>query len=218
MPRRNRWQLSERPAAPEPERRALEVVSDVAHAVARADDPGEAFQFALDRVSPAVGANVAAVFLLEGISELMRVVAAHAWPERWRPWLGEMQVRIGFGPAGEAAAERRLIEVPDVFADPDLEDWQEVAHEIGFRAIVSLPLEAGASVLGAASFYFATPGPRTAAEKALLRAVADLMAVIAERDALRTALRRAEAALEDERPGQAVRFGGTADDRDATAE
>lgn len=218
MPRRNRWQLPEREAVPEPERNALQVVSDVAHAVARADDPGEAFQFALDRVSPAVGATVSAVFLLDGVSELMQVVAAHAWPERWRPWLGEMRVRVGFGPAGEAAAERRLIEVPDVFADPDLEDWQEVANEIGFRALVSLPLEAGASIIGAASFYFATPGTRTAAEKALLRTVADLLAVIAERDALRTALRRAEAALEDERPGGPVRFDGEAGDTEATAE
>lgn len=206
MPRRKRWQLPDAPPAVAEERQDLELVSAVARAAARADDAAEAFQFALDRVSPAIGASVAAAFLLDPLSELMHVAAAHAWPARWRPWLGEMRVRLGFGPAGEAAAERRLIEVPDVFADPDLEDWQEVANEIGFRAIVSLPLEAGGAVIGAASFYFAAPGTRSAADKALLRTVADLMAVIAERDALRSALRRAEAALEDERPGPVPRF------------
>ena len=218
MPRRKRWQLPDPPAPPETERRALEVVSDVAHAVARADDPAEAFQFALDRVSPAVGANLAAVFILEGVSELMHVAAAHAWPERWRPWLGEMRVRLGFGPSGEAASERRMIEVPDVFADPDLEDWQEVANEIGFRALVAVPLEAGGTVIGAATFYFALPGGQTAGEKALLRTVADLMALIAERHALRTQLRRVEAALEDERPGQGVRLLDEAGDSAAPLE
>ena len=43
----------------------------------------------------------------------------------------------GFGPSGEAASDRRIIQVPDVFADPSLEDWQEVASELGFKALVA---------------------------------------------------------------------------------
>ena len=58
-------------------------------------------------------------------------------------FLGQMRVRLGFGPSGEAASERRTIEVLDVFADPSLEDWQEVATELGFRSFVALPLQAG---------------------------------------------------------------------------
>ena len=73
----------------------------------------------------------------------MRFGAAHNWPQRFRPWLGETRVRLGFGPSGEAASERRTIEVPDVFADSDLEDWQEVAAELGFRALIALPLQTG---------------------------------------------------------------------------
>ena len=69
-----------------------------------------------------------------------------------------MRVRLGFGPSGEAAAERRVIEVPDVMADPSLEDWAEVAHELGFRAIVALPLQTGDGVLGAVTFYFEARG------------------------------------------------------------
>ena len=49
------------------------------------------------------------------------------------------------------------------------------------------------------AFYFALPGTPTPATRALLRAAADLMAAMAEREHLRTRLRRAEAALEEQR-------------------
>lgn len=199
--RRRRWQVPDPPAVSAPDSGSdLEVVSELAHAVSRASDPAEAFQYALDRTCPAVGATLGAVFVVDGVSELMQLAAAHAWPDRWRPWLGEMRVRLGFGPSGEAASERRMIEVHDVFADPNLEDWQEVAGELGFRALVAVPLEASTGVVGTATYYFATPGAAPANAKALMRTAADLMAVIAELDALRTRVRRAEAALEDERP------------------
>ncbi len=198
MPARRRriWRVPEPVPVPVPEDADVALLRDLAHALLRAERADEAFQFALDRTCPAVGASLGSVFTLDGSSELMRLVAAHAWPDRWRPWLGEMRVRVGFGPSGEAVSERRVIEVPDVLGDPGLDDWREVAGELGFRALVALPLQAASGVLGAVTFYFAqpgTPGPRV---RALLRAAADLMAAMAEKAALQDRLRRAEAALD----------------------
>jgi signal transduction histidine kinase len=170
-------------------------VREVAHAFLHADRPEEVFQFALDRVSPLVGATFASVYLVDGASELMHLVASYNWPERYRPWLGEMRVRLGFGPSGEAAAERRVIEVPDVFSDTDLEDWQEVAGELGFKSLVALPLQTGNRVLGTVTFYFATSGAYTPETRGLLRIVADQMAATAEKAALIDQLRRANNAL-----------------------
>jgi signal transduction histidine kinase len=177
--------------------RELMAVREVAHAFLHADRPSEVFQFALERVSPLVGATFASVYLVDGASELMVLVAAYNWPERFRPWLGQMRVRLGFGPSGEAAAERRVIEVPDVFADPDLEDWQEVAGELGFRSLVALPLQGGNRVLGALTFYFAEAGAHTVETRGLLRIVADQMAATAEKSALIDELRRANNALRE---------------------
>jgi signal transduction histidine kinase len=125
----------------------------------------------------------------------MRLAAVHNWPARFSPFLGEMRVRLGFGPSGEAAAERRVIEVPDVFADSSLEDWAEVANELGFRAIVALPLQTGEGVLGAVAFYFANAGAISAETRSLLRMVADQMAATAQKARLIEDLRRANAAL-----------------------
>jgi signal transduction histidine kinase len=172
-------------------------VREIVHAFLTADQPEEVFQFALERVSPLVGATFASVYLVDGASELMRLGAAHNWPERFHPFLGEMRVRLGFGPSGQAASERRIIVVPDVFADPSLEDWQEVASELGFRALVALPLQTGSRVLGALAFYFADAGGFGGETRSLLRIVADQMAATAEKAALITELRRTNSALVD---------------------
>lgn len=170
-------------------------IREIAHALLHADRPEDVFQFALDRVSPLVGATFASVYLVDGSSELMRLAASCHWPEKFRPWLGEMRVRLGFGPSGEAAAEKRVIEVPDVMADADLEDWRDVASELGFRSLVALPLATGRRLLGTVTFYYADPGARSAEARGLLRIVADQMAAAAEKASLIDEMRRANAAL-----------------------
>jgi len=188
--------------------RELAAVREIAHAFIRADRPEDVFQFALDRISPVVGASFASVYLTDGTSEVMRLVAAHNWPGKYRPWLGEIRMRVGFGPSGEAASERRMIEIADVCADPDLGDWHDVARELGFRAIVALPLQSADHVLGTVSFYFRDAASFTGDTRALkaargdqrgyyvaLRVVADQMAATAEKAARSDELRRTNAAL-----------------------
>lgn len=172
-------------------------MQDILHASLNATDSGELFQFALDRVSPAVDASFASIYLVDGASEIMRLAAAYNWPERFRPVLSDVRVRMPYGPSGQAASERRVVRVEDVFADPDLEDWQEVASELGFRAIVALPLVANTNVLGVLTFYF-SDGSRIAEEALdLMNIAADQIAAAAEKTFLSEALRRAQAALAD---------------------
>ena len=170
---------------------------EIVHALLNADRVDEVFQFALERVSPLLGATFASVYLVDGVSELMHLAAAYNWPARHRPWLGDVRVRLGFGPSGEAAAERRIIEVPDVFADADLDDWAEIATELGFKSIVALPLQTSTKVLGAVAFYFADAGTRRRNSSGMMRLVADQMAAAAEKASLIDQLRRSNAALSE---------------------
>jgi signal transduction histidine kinase len=181
--------------------RELAAVREVARAFHTADRPEELYAFALARITPLLGASFGSVYLREGQSDVMRLAAAHDWPERYQRWMGQARVRFGAGPSGEAALERRAVEVADVFADPALADWHEVARELGFRAIVALPLLAhgttgGTShVLGTLTFYFAGSSELVDAQRALLRVVADQLAAAAEKAELIDELRRANAAL-----------------------
>ncbi|MEP6692670.1 MAG: hypothetical protein ABJD07_16045, partial [Gemmatimonadaceae bacterium] len=64
--------------------RELIAVREIVHAFLTADRPEEVFQFALDRVSPLVGATFASVYVVEGESDMMRLVAAYNWPEKFQ--------------------------------------------------------------------------------------------------------------------------------------
>ena len=176
--------------------RELIAVREITQAFLTAQRPGDVYQFALDRVGPLVGAAFACVYLIDETSELMRLQAVHNWPERYAKFLGEMRVRLGSGPSGTAASERRVVEVPDVFADPSLEDWQEVATELGFRSLVALPLQTADGVLGAIAFYFASSGAVTDEGLGLLQVVADQMAATAEKARLIDDLSRTNGALQ----------------------
>src|SRR6185437_379932 len=97
------------------------------------------------------------------------------------------------GPRAErqAASDRRVIEVLDILADPSLDDWREVATELGFRAFAALPLESARGVLGTVTFYFASPQELGDETRHLVRLVADQMAATADKVRLIEDLRRA---------------------------
>jgi signal transduction histidine kinase len=175
--------------------RELIAVREITQAFLTAKRPVDVYHVALHRVTPLVGAAFACVYLVDGDSELMSLAAVHNWPERYSRFLGDMKVRLGAGPSGTAARERRAIEVPDVFADPSLQDWQEVATELGFKSLVALPLQTGDDVLGAVTFYFSKAGFVTADSRGLLRVVADQMAATAEKARLIEDLSRTNGAL-----------------------
>src|SRR5579884_1711984 len=95
--------------------RELMAIREVAHAFHTAKRPEEVFQIALDRVCPLIGASFACVFAADPGEQEMRLAAVHNWPQRYAKFLRRMRVRLGAGPSGQAASERRMIEVLDVF-------------------------------------------------------------------------------------------------------
>jgi signal transduction histidine kinase len=120
--------------------RELRVASEIAQAFLSAKRPIEVYRLALERVAPLVDASLGCIFLREEESSLLRIVAAYNWPQRYATYLDRMRVRPGNGPTGRAVAENTLVEVEDVFADPELEDWWDPARELGFVSSVSIPL------------------------------------------------------------------------------
>jgi signal transduction histidine kinase len=175
--------------------RELMVVREIADAFLNAERADDALQFALQRVVPLVGASFASVYLIDDGEELMRLAAAHDWPERFRPFLGEMRVRLGRGPSGQAAAEGRPVRVRNVLAASELAEWHDVAREIGFEALIALPLRTPRRTLGVLTFYFAEAGAFPEEEEQLLRIVADQMAGSVEKSAIIEQLRRTNASL-----------------------
>ncbi len=177
------------------EARELLAVREIAHAFLLADRPSDVQQFALDRVTPILGATFSLVMELSDDGELLRPVAQHEWPSKHRHWIGALRVRVGDGPSGVAVAERRLVEVEDLFADASLGAWHEVAEELGFRSIIAAPMETAEGPIGAIAFYFADATHVRDEQRALVRVVADQLAAATDKSRRTDALRRANAAL-----------------------
>ena len=175
--------------------RELLAVREIAHAFLVADHPSDVQQFALSRVTPLLGASFSMVMQLGADGELLRPVAQHEWPAAHRAWIGALRVRVGDGPSGLAVAERRLVEVEDLFADAALGGWHEVAQELGFRSIIAAPLETPDGPIGAVAFYFADATSISDEQRALVRLVADQLAAATDKARRVDAFRRANAAL-----------------------
>ena len=175
--------------------RELLAVREIAHAFLLADRPSDVQQFALDRVTPLLGATFSLVMELGEDGELLRPVAQHEWPAKHRHWIGALRVRVGDGPSGMAVAERRLVEVSDLLADSSLEVWHDVAEELGFRSIIAAPMETADGPIGAVAFYFADATHVRDEQRALVRVVADQLAAATDKSRRTDALRRANAAL-----------------------
>lgn len=199
------------------EARELLAVREIAHAFLLADRPSDVQQFALDRITPILGATFSLVMELGDDGELLRPVAQHEWPLKHRHWIGALRVRVGDGPSGLAVAERRLVEVADLLADPSLAAWHEVAEELGFRSIIAAPMETADGPIGAIAFYFADATHVRDEQRALVRVVADQLAAATEKARRTDALRRANAALAEanaQLEHQAVTWASTERGRD----
>lgn len=164
---------------PEREIRVARVVAD---AFLKATSPLEVYRRALAAVTPSVGASFASVFLRDPDDpRLLRLVCAHNWPQSAARWLGEIRIMEGLGPTGRAVGRNRAVEVPDVFADPSLEEWWEPARELGFASMIALPLAGRDRPFGAVSFYFGSSRRFPVEDRELLRVVAHQIALAAER-------------------------------------
>jgi signal transduction histidine kinase len=173
------------------------ILRDLAHTLVRAPRADAVYAVALERVTPWIGASFASVFVRGDDPETLTLAAAHRWPARFQGWIGALRVRVGRGPSGLAVGEGRLVEVSDLFDDPDLAEWQEVARELEMRSMLAAPLRASTGVLGALTFYFANETTISDRERELIESVADHVALAAERAMLEQELRRTNAALVD---------------------
>jgi signal transduction histidine kinase len=178
--------------------RELQAAREIARAFLDARHPAEVYRLALEKVAPLVGASFGCVFLREKESGLLRIVAAHNWPQAFASYLSTMRVKVGNGPTGRAVEENELIEVQDIFADEALKDWWEAAKELGFASSVSVPLAFHSKPMGAVTFYFREPERFQEADRSLLRLVADQLAATAEKAHLIDDLQNANEQLREQ--------------------
>jgi signal transduction histidine kinase len=162
--------------------RELELTREIASAFLSAQHPLELYRNALARITALLGASFASVFTRDdNENDLLKLVCAHNWPQSSARFLGQLRIRVGRGPTGRAVEQREPIEVDDVFADHTLREWWEPARELGFTALMSLPLQHDNVAFGALTFYYDQPHDFNNEERHVLELVATQLAALAQR-------------------------------------
>lgn len=188
--------------------RELELSREIADAFLRAQHPLELYRIALAQVTPLINASFASVFLTdESERGLLRLVCAHNWPQASARFLGQLRIRVGRGPTGQALLAPEPVEVPDVFADPKLREWWEPARELGFTSLISLRLERAGDAIGALTFYYEKAHEFSEAERHILKLIATQLSAMVERAQLVQDLRTENQRLRAETQELAARVG-----------
>jgi signal transduction histidine kinase len=162
--------------------RELELTREIAAAFLSAQHPLELYRNALAKVTPLVDASFASVFTHdEAEPSLLKLVCAHNWPQASARFLGQMRIRVGRGPTGRAVEMGEPVEVSDLFAEPLMREWWDPARELGFVALISLPLAGPQGTAGALTFYYDKRHEFSDEERHILQLVAAQLATLAER-------------------------------------
>jgi len=159
------------------------------------------------RVVP--GADRSSIILIEGSEHRFRLAGSHGLSERYTRLLstGEAKLRPGEGPSGLAYASGAPVVISDLDCDPQIASWawRDIAREEGYRAIVSMPLMPGRTVVGTLNLYRTEPGAWPDEQVALLRFFAEHAAsavrtaqLLDERSKQVVALRRLVRALREQ--------------------
>ena len=179
--------------------RELELTREIAAAFLSAQHPLELYRNALAQITPLVGATFASVFTRdEPERDLLKLVCAHNWPQSSARFLGQMRIRVGRGPTGRTVLNKETVEVVDVFADHSLREWWDPARELGFTALISLPLQHANATFGALTFYYDSAHEFSDEERHILHLAATQLGALAERSQTVQDLRRENLQLRDE--------------------
>jgi signal transduction histidine kinase/uncharacterized protein (DUF1778 family) len=111
-------------------------------------------------------------------ADVYPLVASFGLKPEWHELIGQLANAPGRDTlVGRVTLERRTVQIPDVFADPDFSNL-EAARVIGFRANIGTPLHRDGQMIGYMAFQKETVGPFATRQVELIETFAN-QAVIA---------------------------------------
>ena len=160
----------------------MQVLSGLAEAVSRAQEPAEVYRAALQGLTRAVCADRAGVLIFDGDGVL-----------RFKAWSGlsdEYRAAVtGHTPWTRGAPDAQPIAISDVLEDSSLSVLMPVLEKEGIRALAFIPLMGYGGVIGKFMLYYNQPHEFREEELQIAQTIATHVAFATER-------RNAEAALQ----------------------
>ena len=160
----------------------MHVLSGLAEAVNRAQEPAEIYRAALQGLTRAVGADRASVLIFDA-DDVIRFKAWSGLSDEYRSAVA------GHSPWKRGAADAQPIAIPDVLQDSSLSVLAPALAKEGIRSVAFIPLLGNGGVIGKFMLYYNQPHEFREEERQIALTIAAHVAFATER-------RNAEAALQ----------------------
>jgi signal transduction histidine kinase len=158
-------------AAPDPLGAAPELAGmlAVSRLVARGGPLPELLDGVAAQAAAVVGARASSILLLDAGRGTFALAGSHGLSARYAGLLDRAPaLSPGHGPSGLAVQRGGPVAIRDTEADAGFAPWRHAARGEGYRAMVSVPLDADGEIVGTLNVYRPHPGPWPERELALL--------------------------------------------------
>lgn len=151
----------------------LAAIMAISAAVAEGGELDETLGQIARAAAQLVSAEAAAIILREAVSDTgLAVAGSYGLSEEYADYLNRRRpIEVGKGPSGLAVERGEPVAIADVFEDPIIAPWRDLAIREHYRALVSVPLRRG-SIIGVLNAYRAEPGEWTPREVNVLSLLA----------------------------------------------
>jgi HD-GYP domain-containing protein (c-di-GMP phosphodiesterase class II) len=168
----------------------LAALREIDTAITASVDLGLTLNILLDKVISTLQVDAAGVLLLNPHTQSLKPAAQRGLPASPLP---RPELRLGEGPPGQAALERRLLAFPDLTRQPLPQ--QPLPQQAGFGAYFAVPLVAKAQVKGVLEIFHRSPLSPDPDWLAFLETLAGQAAIAIDNAALFDDLQRSNAEL-----------------------
>jgi len=163
----------------------MQVLSGLAEAVSRAQEPAEVYRAALQGLTRAVGADRASVLIFDA-DDVIRFKAWSGLSDEYRTAV------TGHTPWKRGEHDAQPFAIPDVREDSSLADLTEILSKEGIRALAFIPLLGSGGVIGKFMLYYNQPHEFRTEELQIAQTIGTHVAFATERRNAETALQVSE--------------------------
>jgi PAS domain S-box-containing protein len=134
----------------------------------------------LNHVGDAMGAHSGSIMLLNEETGELEMVATFGLPDDYIEMVYSKGVPITTSPSGVVLKTGRYYLVPNVFEEPRVKPWTDLARELGFSAQIFMPMKQKDEIIGLLNIYMANPHEFTETEIVFLTVAASQAAAVIE--------------------------------------
>jgi PAS domain S-box-containing protein len=149
-------------------------------------------------VGDAMGAHSGSIMLLNEETGELEMVATFGLPDDYIKRVYSKGVPITTSPSGVVLKTGRYYLVPNVFEEPRVKPWMDLARDLGFSAQIFMPIKQKGEVIGLLNIYMANPHEFTETEIVFLTVAASQAAAVIENARLYAKLFKKKLELERE--------------------